>query len=203
LEAAKFSANSYKCMNDNSKPYHDAFDAYQKDIEQIASIADRLIASAKETHADKKMKATAKLDKLKRVDVQFKAIMQTRDEARSRYDAAIDALDEKSVLEIRGLCAYADGTGRGSAATRYLLEECKAYEAAKGDYKLRHQLWGQIVDVLGTVADAVEGKKSSAADTSVLAEYEALEGEDATAFYKANEATIKSQLQARFDSNQP
>jgi hypothetical protein len=41
-------------------------------------------------------------------------------------------------------------------------------------------------------------------DTAILDAYEALEGEDATAFYRANEATIKSQLQARIDaSNQP
>jgi hypothetical protein len=37
-------------------------------------------------------------------------------------------------------------------------------------------------------------------DTAILDEYEALEGEDATAFYKKHEKTIHSQLQARQDA---
>jgi len=41
-------------------------------------------------------------------------------------------------------------------------------------------------------------------DTSVLDQYEALEGEESSRFYRKNEATIKSQLQARINaSNQP
>jgi hypothetical protein len=41
-------------------------------------------------------------------------------------------------------------------------------------------------------------------DTAILDQYEALEGEDATAFYRKHEKTIHSQLQARQDaSNQP
>jgi hypothetical protein len=192
-----------KMSNPDFKSYQDVFDAYKKDIEQVISIGNRLIASAKDVHADKQTKPTAKLEKLKTIDAQWQTLDETKNAARLRYDAAIDSLDEKSVQEIRGLCSYAEGTGQGGAAISYLLEECKAFDKAKGDYALRRRLHSQIVDVMGSVADAVEGKKGSTANTTILDEYERLEGEDASAFYRQHEATIKAQLQARIDSNQP
>ena len=86
-------------------------------------------------------------------------LKENRIEARNRYDAAVDALDAKSVQETRGLCAYAEGTGQATAGIRYLFEECKAFEAAKGDYKLRKALHLQICDVIGSVADSLEKAK--------------------------------------------
>jgi hypothetical protein len=96
-------------------------------------------------------------------------------------------------LKIRGLCAYAEGTGQDSAGTRYLLEECKAFEAAKGNYELRKKLHLQILDVLGHVADAVSGQKDPyATGSDVLDQLNSLEGERATAFYKQHRSEILS-----------
>lgn len=43
----------------------------------------------------------------------------------------------------------------------YLIEESKAYDAAKGDFKRRRALYAVIVDITASVADACEKKGSS------------------------------------------
>ena len=99
------------------------------------------------------------------------------------------------------MCALAEGTGRGCAATRYLLEECKAFEKAKGDYALRSKMHSQIIDVLGSVADALEGKKPAITGSTILDEFEALEGADASEFYKKHQDAILAAQQARIDNS--
>ena len=190
--------------NESFKPYQDAYDAYIKDIDQICAISGRLVASAKDVE-NEPITDTAKLEKLRTVKSQMEKLRETRNEARNRYDAAIDAADAKGVQDIRGLCAYAEGTGQSSAGIRYLLEECKTFDAAKGDFKLRRALRRQILDVLPSVADVVEKQKGIVSpDTSTLAEFERLEGEDASAFYHKHKETILVQMQARQDAaNQP
>jgi hypothetical protein len=190
-----------KMSNPDFKSYQDVFDAYKKDIEQVISIGNRLIASAKDVHADKQTKPTAKLEKLKTIDAQWQTLDETKNAARLRYDAAIDSLDEKSVQEIRGLCSYAEGTGQGGAAISYLLEECKAFDKAKGDYALRRRLHSQIVDVMGSVADAVEGKKVASEGPTVLSELEAIaDPEAASAFYREKRAEIHGAHDAQINS---
>ena len=185
-------------------PYKAAYDNYHKDIEEICAISGRLVASAEGVEREP-ITDTAKLAKLKSIKSQMLKLRETRNEARNRFDTAIDALNAKSVQDIRGLCAYAEGTGQSSAGIRYLIEECKSFDAAKGDFKLRSALRSQIVDVLANVADSIEKQKGIvSADTSVLARFEALEGEDASAFYHKHKETIRVQLQARQDAaNQP
>jgi hypothetical protein len=132
-------------------------------------------------------------------------ISQTHEEAKLKYDTTIDGLDARIVENYRGLCAYGVATGKGGAAIPYLLDECKAYDAAKGDFKRRKDLFAQISDVVPSVVDAVEGKKSSSVDTAILDEYEAIaDPEYSTAFYKQHQDAIQSQLQARINAaNQP
>jgi hypothetical protein len=50
-------------------------------------------------------------------------------------DAAIDAADAAFVEKTRGPCCYIVSTGQPDAALCCLLEECKAYDGAKGDFK--------------------------------------------------------------------
>ena len=186
--------------SESFKPYQNAYDAYRKDLDEICAISNRLVASA-EGVDNEPTKATAKLEKLMTIKTQMEKLRETRNEARNRFDAAIDAADEKGVQDTRGLCAYAEGTRQSSAGIRYLLQECKAYEAAKGDFKLRRALRAQIIDITGSVATALEKAKGIVSpDNSILAEFERLEGEDATAFWKQHQEAIQSQLQARIDS---
>jgi hypothetical protein len=188
-----------RTMSESSRPYQDAFDAYTKDLEQITSISDRLFASA-EGVRNEPIKDTEKAEKLKTIRVQLEKLLhEGRAEARDRYDATIDAADAKGVQDIRGLCAYAEGTGQADAGIRYLLGECRAYDKAAGDYKLRRALRAQIVDVLGSVTEAVEKQKGIVRpDTSLLGEFESIQDpERATAFYNKNKDVILIQLQAR------
>ena len=48
-----------------------------------------------------------------------------------QMDAAIDAADAAFVEKTRGPCSYIVSTGQPDAG---LLEECKAYDGAKGDF---------------------------------------------------------------------
>ena len=187
--------------NESFRPYQVAFDAYRKDLYQVCAISERLVASATGIDNDP-IKDTEKLEKLKTIKSQMLKLRETRNEARNRYDAAIDEADAKGVQDIRGLCAYAEGTGQSSAGIRYLLEECKAFDAAKGDFKLRRALHGQIVNIVASVADAVEKQKGIVSpDASVLAEFESItDPEYSTAFWKQHQEAIQRQLQARIDS---
>ena len=187
--------------NESFRPYQVAFDAYRKDIDQVCAISERLVASAQGIE-NEPLNDTEKLAKLKSIKSQMLNLRQTRNEARARYDAAIDTADAKSVQDIRGLCAYAEGTGQADAGIRYLLEECKAFDRAEGDFKLRRALHTQIVDVLGSVTDAVEKAKGIVRpDTSVLAQFESIQDPaDASFYFRQHKDVIQSQLQARIDS---
>lgn len=184
----------------SSKPYEDARNAYQKDLEQLAAIGDRLLASAQAVRKES-ITNTAKHEKLKPIRAQMAKISQTHEEAKLKYHTTIDAIDARIVENYRGLCAYGVAMGKGGAALRYLLEECKAYDDAKGDFKRRKALFAQVTDVIPSVVDAIEGKESSSPDTSILTEYEAItDPEYSTAFYKQHKDVINAQLQARLDS---
>src|ERR1700754_4670619 len=131
-------------MSDSSfKPYQDAYDAYAKDIEQLTGIGNRLVAGAQNVR-DERITPTSKLEKLKTIQAQVDKLPQALEEARNRFDAAIDALDASYVQRVRGICSYAVGTGTGDARMRYLLEECKAFDSAKGDFKLRRAFYRQV-----------------------------------------------------------
>ena len=92
-------------------------------------------------------------------------------------------------------------TAKGDAGCLYLLEECKAYDRAKGDYKLRRALHAQIVNVAGSGADALEGKKSSSSAPTVLTEFESLsDDEEASAYYRARRAEIHEAYNAQINN---
>ena len=181
------------------KRYHDALITYQKDVAELHALAERLLANS-ESVIDGREPAKERLPKLKTINAQQAKVGPAWKAARAKYDAAIDALDAAQVQEIRGLCAYAMGIGRGGAGIAFLLEECKAYDAAKGDYKVRKSMHKQICEVVASVADSMLGVKPSSVDTAILDEYERLEGEDASFYYKRHRDVIASQLQARQDS---
>jgi hypothetical protein len=159
-------------MSDLSfKPYQHAYDAYTKDIEQLTGIGDRLVASAKGVKGER-IKDTEKLEKLKTIQAQTEKLPQAVNGARNRFDAAIDAADAAFVEKTRWLCSYAVSIGRADAGMRYLPEECRAYDRARGDFKLRRALYAQIVDVSASVADAAEGKAPASPD--VLTQFNAI-----------------------------
>ena len=187
-------------MNDLSfKPYQDAYDNYRKDLEQLTGISGRLIANAKGVQAER-TKDTEKIGKLRSLGAQMEKLPQAFNDARNRYDAAIDTADAAWVQKFRGLCSYAVGTGQADAGLRYLLQECKAYDSAKGDFKLRRALFGQIVDISASVAAATEGQ--APASPGVLGQFEAMEdGEARTAFYAKHKLEIQRGLDARQNSN--
>ena len=71
----------------------------------------------------------------------------------------------------------------------------------KATLELRQTLHAQICDVVASVAGALEKQKGIVSpDASLLAQFEALEGEDASAFYHRHKENLVVQLQARQDS---
>jgi hypothetical protein len=190
-------------MSDLSfKPYQDAHDAYVKDIAQLTQIGDRLVASAKGVR-DERIKDADKPQKLQTINAQMHNLPQAFKDAENKFNAAIDAADAGAVEKFRALCAYAVGTGQGDVDINYLLEECKAYDRAKGDFKLRRALHAQIVDIAGSVADASEKKKADAPSSEVLNQLNALEGEEQTAYYRKHQDEIWRAHQAFQDKAQP
>jgi hypothetical protein len=185
--------------------------AYQRDMSQIVEIANRLIARAEDIAAitqtietkpiinGKPVCASEKLAELKTIHSQMDKLFAQAREAKQRYHAAADKEHEKMVNEYEGLCSYAESSGQGSAATRYLLSEIQEFRAAKGDHERRKALWARFVDTTGSVVDAVAGQKTS---FSVLDEYEAIQDPEASSkFYRENSQAILAAQQARLDGN--
>jgi hypothetical protein len=71
----------------------------------------------------------------------------------------------------QGLCSYIVSTDQPDAGLCCLLEECKAYDGAKGDFKRPRALYAQLVDITASVADACE-KNSSSSDPEILSQLE-------------------------------
>ena len=132
-------------------------------------------------------------------------LRETRNEARNRYDTAIDALEEKGVQVSADSVALPREAGSPALGFRYLLEECRAYDNAKGDFKLRKTLRAQIMDVVDTVTDAIEKAKGIVRpDNSVLGEFESIKDPNhASAFYREHQEVITAQLQARMNAADP
>ena len=95
--------------------------------------------------------------------MQIEKLLEAYTDVCNRFDAAIDAADSAYVDRTRGLCSLIVARGQSSAGIRYLLEECKAYDRAKGDYKLRRALYAGLVDLTASVVEASEKKSPSSA----------------------------------------
>jgi hypothetical protein len=158
--------------------YQKAFDAYEKDLEQLASIGRRLIDGAKADNAEcnkiqneikRKGKASKKHEnavgdleaKKKTFLAQWDKWNVSGKDATNRFHAAIDAEDEKLVVRIRGLCAYITGTGDSDAGISYLYGEVKEYDSLKGNFPARKAKFTQICSVLSAVVDAADKQRGS------------------------------------------
>jgi hypothetical protein len=112
-------------MRDYFPDYKAARDAYTADIEPLTAISERLVTTAKASKDHAQLQTNvAQMDKLP----------QSFADAKNRYQNKIDLLDEDIVNKFRGLCAYALATGQADAGIDYLYGECKAFDAAKGDF---------------------------------------------------------------------
>ena len=138
VKTTKFGEIAISRMSNLSFTYQAAYNAFIRDIEQLDGIGERL-ASARGVRGDR-ITNIAKLGKLKTIEVQIDKLPQAYQDARNKFDAAIDAADSAYVDKVKGLCSYAASTGQGCAGMHYPLEECKAYDRAKGDFKLRRAL---------------------------------------------------------------
>ena len=79
----------------------------------------------------------------------------------------------------------------------YLLEECKAYDGAKGDFKRPRALYAQIVDITASVADACE-KKGSSSDPEILSQLDRIsDPEEQSPFYSKHRDEIHRAFEAR------
>ena len=112
-------------------------------------------------------------------------------------DAAIDAADAAFVEKTRGPCSYIVSTGQPDAGLCCLLEECKAYDGAKGDFKRPRALYAQIVDITASVADACE-KKGSSSDPEILSQLDRIsDPEEQSRFYSKHRDEIHRAFEAR------
>ena len=154
----------------SSRPYLKACEALDEDIRQLDEIGKRLIASARGVRGERpkntatkqgKLKTTELMAKLTTLQAQMDMLPQAYEDAGNKFFAAIDAADAAFVGRAKGLCSYIVSTGKANAGVSYLLEECKAYDAAKGDFKRRRAMHAVILDIMGSVADACEKEKSS------------------------------------------
>ena len=180
--------------------YQAAYNAFIRDIEQLDGIGERLVASARGVRGDR-ITNIAKLGKLKTIEVQIDKLPQAYQDARNKFDAAIDAADSAYVDKVKGLCSYAASTGQGCAGMHYPLEECKAYDRAKGDFKLRRALHAGLVDLTASVADASE-KRSPSSEPEILGRLDAIsDPEEATAFYNKHQQEILAAFEARKFNN--
>ena len=165
------------------------------DVDDERRLGERLVASARGVRNDR-ITNIAKLGKLK-----TDKLPQAYQDARNKFDAAIDAAASAYVDKVKGLCSYDASTGQGGAGMHYLLEECKAYDRAKGDFKLRRALHAGLVDVTASVADASE-KRSPSSEPEILGRLEAIsDPEEATAFYNKHQQEILAAFEARKFNN--
>ena len=187
-------------MSNLSFTYQAAYNAFIRDIEQLDGIGERLVASARGVRGDR-ITNIAKLGKLKTIEVQIDKLPQAYQDARNKFDAAIDAADSAYVDKVKGLCSYAASTGQGCAGMHYPLEECKAYDRAKGDFKLRRALHAGLVDLTASVADVSE-KRSPSSEPEILGRLDAIsDPEEATAFYNKHQQEILAAFEARKFNN--
>ena len=79
----------------------------------------------------------------------------------------------------------------------YLIEESKAYDAAKGDFKRRRALYAVIVDITASVADECE-KKGSSSDPEILSQLDRIsDPEEQSPFYSKHHDEIHRAFEAR------
>jgi len=182
------------------KLYDAAFAEYDRDAAELKALGDRLIKSAKSLPREK-ISNSAKNDKIVTIKAQLGKVYSGLDEAAARLKVALGKVDEerdqhleREVQLIEGLAAF----GEQTAADRYLLGECKEFFKAKGDPKRRVKLFSQVCDVFGHVVAAI-GKQHGPMLTgnSILAQYQRLDGERASAFYRQHRDEILSEFQLR------
>lgn len=95
-----------------------------------------------------------------------------------------------------GLLSYAIASGEVSAEMQLLHGSLADYLNAKNDIDRARAK--KDVDLCWEHSTLPKlGEKSSAPDTAILDQYERLEDEDATAFYKENQTAILAQMDAR------
>ena len=143
-------------------------------------------------------KIQAKIDRVKvlskSLNMQAEAVIAEQKKLLALLDSGIRDQLEKQ----HGLLAYGLATGGLGPEAQLLHATIGDYLNAKTDADAAAaQRSARLLWKYGTI---IPGDKPYTA--SILDEYEALQGEDASAFYRQHEATIKSQLQARYDSNQ-
>jgi hypothetical protein len=134
----------------------------------------------------------------KRVDAlkkQYQDVLAQQDKHIELQNAAI----RHELEQMHGLLAYAAANSGLSVEARMLHASLDDFLHAKSDSD--RNAAERAVDLC-----LEHGKltKVGKPDTSILDAYEALEGEDASRFYRENQQTILAQLQARQDAaNQP
>ena len=112
--------------------------------------------------------------------------------------ARIDEERQRQYQLMRGITSYALGTGQGDVDLQLLHDSLGDVLDAKNDIDRQEaRKTTDLVLKYGRFGNEREAKP----DTRLIDEFERLEGEAASEFYRAHEEEIKAELQARYNAS--
>jgi hypothetical protein len=165
------------------KAYRDALAAYNQDIDQLIRIEKRLLTEFKASRGNEA--------RCKTIVKQMDGVHAGVPAAEQRFHAAVDVINELIVTRFRAICSLPSPCPAG---VDYLLQECKAFEKAKGEFGKRQSLYDGIVTVAAAVAGASEAKNEQDIPAEKLRVYDEFMQEDdperKAVLYRENRAVI-------------
>lgn len=170
-----------------------ALETCLSDMKELVAIHERLVTSyADKTKKAQRLKASAlkgALGEINTVAAQLDKVHASINEARNRYEVAVDDVNAGTVERFEGLLAYGIATGQPSAAARYLYGSCKAFRDAKGNLARRQALYAQFSADVEAVINAIAPE--APAGPTILDDYESIKDDEAKSrFYAAHKLEI-------------